>query len=142
MHDTLIRACSFIYTILHLVAKLSLIRFKKLVNLVSTYSLLYVGRLVSGAVLSSCHSLYKGTWSTEPSMQERRSHAGASSYKTGLLITGGANTGGLLSSTELLNSGQWTCGQQLPRQLSRHCQVQYADTVIIAGKKTVYNVFD
>ena len=97
---------------------------------------------MGGPALSSCHSLYKGAWSTEPSMQEGRSHAAASHYKTGLLITGGANTGGLLSSTELFSSGQWTYGQQLPRQLSRHCQVQYADTVIIAGKKRVYNVFE
>ena len=39
-----------------------------------------------------------------------------------------------LDSTETYKNGEWTCGPKLPFKQSDHCQVQYRNTHIIAGK--------
>ena len=66
-------------------------------------------------------------------MQQRRGNAAASNSKDGLLVTGGAADGKVLTSTEIFHNGKWEWGPQLPMKLTRHCQVQYGDTVFIAG---------
>ena len=73
-------------------------------------------------------------------MLQRRGNAAASNYKEGLLVTGGAADGKVLTSTEIFHNGQWTWGHQLPIKLTRHCQVQYGGTVFIAGIPRIHNL--
>jgi len=82
--------------------------------------------------LSSCHSLHEGVWSPEPDMREKRGWAAASTTPSGMLVTGGWDGFGYLSSTELYN-GEWLAGPDLPRPLNGHCQVTVGTAVVVTG---------
>jgi len=82
--------------------------------------------------LSTCHSLHEGVWSPEPDMREKRAWAAGSPTLTGMLVTGGWDGYGYLSSTELYN-GEWLAGPDLPRPLNGHCQLTVGTSVVVTG---------
>ena len=58
----------------------------------------------------------------------------------GLLVTGGTNRDGVLTSTAYLStSGQWTRGPELPEKITSHCQVTVGSDIIIAGIIVILN---
>ena len=88
--------------------------------------------------LSGCYCLQNGTWTVTTQMITNRKEAGSSNFDGGWLVTGGATSAysifsSVISSTEVLDSGNWTSNISLPQGIYRHCQLTIGNNIIITG---------
>ena len=68
-------------------------------------------------------------------MLEKRGYAGVSvTQDDQVIVTGGWNGGGYMSSTEYINYGQWVQGSPLPVSVAYHCQATVGSRVVVTGK--------